>query len=152
MLCTGSLIAAATATWLAAHVVAGSSPAQIKHAWMSITGVVCRLQICRSLTAQWFDSTFRADSLFSLFAAWRAPRRPPSTQCASHNWPLPARPCQQEELCHRFAHLMSLPTAAPSRRLSVCANFPTAHCCVTNTDASSKVEARTHSRVRARGF
>ena len=32
----------------------------IKDAWMSITGVVCRLQICRSLTAQWFDSTFCA--------------------------------------------------------------------------------------------
>ena len=27
---------------------------------MSFTGVVCRLQICRSVTAQWFDSTFRA--------------------------------------------------------------------------------------------
>ena len=39
---------------------AGSSPVEDKSAWMSITGVVCRLQICRSLTAQWFDSTFCA--------------------------------------------------------------------------------------------
>ena len=29
-------------------------------AWMIFTGVVCRLQICRCLKAQWFDSTFRA--------------------------------------------------------------------------------------------
>ena len=33
-------------------------------AWMIFTGVVCRLQICRCLKAQWFDSTFRARSLF----------------------------------------------------------------------------------------
>ena len=31
---------------------------------MIFTGVVCRLQICRSLTAQWFDSTFRAAIFF----------------------------------------------------------------------------------------
>ena len=30
------------------------------NAWMIFTGVVCRLQICRCLKAQWFDSTFRA--------------------------------------------------------------------------------------------
>ena len=54
-----------------------ASPMQ--RAWMSITGVVCRLQICRSLTAQWFDSTFRAASpecllFFLLLRGARAPR------------------------------------------------------------------------------
>ena len=39
-------------------------PSRIFSAWMSITGVVCRLQICRSLTAQWFDSTFCAMLIF----------------------------------------------------------------------------------------
>ena len=34
---------------------------------MSFTGVVCRLQTCRWLAPQWFDSTFRAGPFFFLF-------------------------------------------------------------------------------------
>ena len=35
---------------------------------MSFTGVVCRLQTCRWLAPQWFDSTFRAGPFFFISA------------------------------------------------------------------------------------
>ena len=38
-----------------------ASRSSMLSAWMILTGVVCRLQICRSIIAQWFDSTFRAN-------------------------------------------------------------------------------------------
>ena len=37
-------------------------------AWMIFVGTVCRLQICRCLTAQWFDSTFCAILYSFVFA------------------------------------------------------------------------------------